>query len=129
MVTQMNDKNTISTAEEAKELPFGQWVLDADDTKWCLVDTHMGFPQKMWMGTGPNLRRMKHISGIAYPVHLGDLPVDFVCPHRWGANECGHCYGCGRVIGERREIVFDAPGMATFRAPAEHNALIDRGDR
>ena len=48
----MSDEKTVVSADEAAKLPAGQWVADKGGTFWCLVDTHMGFPQRMAMSKG-----------------------------------------------------------------------------
>jgi hypothetical protein len=95
--------NIISTPEEAGSLEPGQWVIDADGTARCLVDTHMGFPQRMWMSKRG--RSFAAIDAVTFPVHLADIDWESSdypdgCPHEWGANECGHCSHCGQVSGQ-----------------------------
>ena len=46
---QERDEFEIATVEETDRLTPGTWVIDADGDALCLVDTHMGFPQRMWM--------------------------------------------------------------------------------
>jgi hypothetical protein len=92
--------NTIFTAAEAETLPSGQWVFDADGTARCLVDTNIGWPQRMWMNNGGN--SYTAIEGIAYPLRLADLEEE--CPHSWGTQECGHCRCCGQVVAPAREL-------------------------
>lgn len=97
------DLTLIETAEEADALPVGQWIVDAEGISRCLVDTNVGWPQRMWMSGGG--RGYTCIQGAAYPLRLADLvegPDD--CPHRWGTNECGHCRRCGVVAGPVKDL-------------------------
>jgi len=95
----MTDPYLIETPEQAADLPLCQWVVAADDHKYCLVDTCVGWHQRMWMSPGG----MGHtgIEHIPYPLRLADLdePAD-ACPHSWGTQEMGHCRRCGRVVAE-----------------------------
>lgn len=115
--------NTISTPEEAAELPVGQWVFDADGTPLCLVDTHLGWPQRMFMTSFA--KSFTAVDGVAYPLELADVTDDDQCPHSWGFNECGHCKRCGVVVGESEPLFFEPDALAVFRAAAEQNSRID----
>lgn len=93
----------IDGPEGVADLPVGQWVVDNNDRKYCLVDTYVGWPQRMWMSPGGMSH--KGIEHIAYPLRLADLdePGD-ACAHEWGTQECGHCRRCGRVVAEARPM-------------------------
>lgn len=108
------------TADDARLLPPGQWCLDATGTVYCLVDTHLGFPQRMAMSKGG--RGFTALDNIEYPLHLADFDGD--CEHRWGANEMGHCRRCGQVSHDAHPTHFDAEQMRVFRLAAEHNARV-----
>ena len=121
----MTDEYEVATADDARLLPPGQWCLDATGTVYCLVDTHMGFPQRMAMSKGG--RGFTALDNIAYPLHLADF--DGECEHRWGANEMGHCRRCGQVSHDARPTHFDAEQMRVFRLAAEHNKRVaESGD-
>lgn len=105
--------NTIFTPEEVDALPVGQWVVDADGTARCLVNTNVGWPQRMFMTSSGSYTATDY---VAYPLRLADLEDDFVCAHAWGTNECGHCRCCGQVVAPAREL--DWQFMA-FTAPEE----------
>lgn len=97
------DAIVIATAAEAELLLIGQWVVDAGGTSRCLVNTHVGWPQRMWMSGGG--RAYTCIEGAAYPLRLVDLEEGpDACPHRWGTTECGHCYRCGVVAGPVKDL-------------------------
>lgn len=122
------DQNTILTPADAEKLTPGQWVFDANDTALCLVDTHMGWPQRMFMTRGGS--SFTSIESVDYPLHLADIADETPCPHRWGFNECGHCKRCGVVVGESRPLFFDPAGQALVQAAAEHNARLSaEGER
>ena len=114
----MSDENTVVSADEAAKLPAGQWVADKGGTFWCLVDTHMGFPQRMAMSKGG--RSYFDIESLGYPLHLADFDGD--CEHKWGANEMGHCRRCGQVSHDPRRMTFSPSDLDVFRAVAELNA-------
>lgn len=97
-------KNTIHAPSEAETLLPGQWVIDADGTNLCLVDTHLGWPQRMFMTCGG--RSYTSTRHVSYPLRLADLADETPCPHQWGVQECGHCKRCGVVVGEARPMVF-----------------------
>jgi hypothetical protein len=93
--------NEVATAEDAKELPSGQWVEDANGKAFCLIDTHMGWPQRMAM-RGSTLQALERLS---YPLHLADFVGE--CEHKWGTHELGQCRRCGVVIAEPHPVTFD----------------------
>lgn len=97
----------IVTAEQAEALPVGQWVIDADGTARCLVDTNVGWPQRMWMNEGGTVNIA--IDGVPYPLQFAD--VDDVCPHSWGTQECGHCRRCGAVVEPPRHLEWNFLGI------------------
>lgn len=107
--------NLITSPDEVETLPVGQWVVAANDHKYCLVDTHVGWPQRMWMSPGG----MSHtgIEHLPYPLRLADLdePED-ACPHEWGTQECGHCRRCGRVVAEARPQPASEQDLERLRA-------------
>ncbi|TDW31000.1 hypothetical protein [Cryobacterium psychrophilum] len=115
----MSEKNEVATTEDAKAQPDGQWVEDANGKAYCLIDTHMGFPQRMAM----HKRNLTNVDNLAYPLHL----CRFVggCEHKWGTHGLGHCIRCGVVVDEPRPMTFDDEGMELFRFAAEHNARAD----
>ena len=115
--------NTIGTVDEAALLPGGQWVLDSNGTKLCLIETHMGWHQRMWMVA--DARRFLSLSSAAYPVHLADFVGE--CGHTRGHNECGYCYRCGQLVGESNWQEFAPEDLAVVRAIAEHNSRLVRG--
>lgn len=100
--------------ERVADLPVGQWVVDASDRKYCLVDTYVGWPQRMWMHPGG----MAHtaIDNIAYPLRLADLiESEDACPHSWGTQEMGHCKRCGRVVADVRPAPASKQELAQLR--------------
>lgn len=109
----------VETVEEAEALPSGQWVQDATGQAYCLIDTYLGFPQRM----AAHKRTLTNLSTLAYPLHLADFVGD--CEHKWGTHELGQCIRCGQVVAEPRPVYFDADQMAVFRADAEANARHD----
>lgn len=123
----MSEEFRIATAEETDRLTPGTWVIDADGDALCLVDTHMGFPQRMWMVKAKKGRvgLVVNLPSATYPVHEAEIDPDHVCPHSRGSNEMGHCYLCGQVIGELRPITFSDDQMDVFRSVAEHNTRVD----
>ena len=75
-----------------------EWVLDANDEPWCLVETHVMVAQKMWMsGRGP--KRYVALECIAYPISEAKIEEGFSCDHP-RVNECGHCERCGQIVGD-----------------------------
>lgn len=123
------DENTITNAEEAKALPTGQWAVDADGKVICLMDTHMGFPQRMWGskrdgGTKGRMVGYYSLDRAAYPIRLADVDTD-ACPHKT-TNECGQCDICGLAeVGAFEPCYFEPEDEAVFRAAAAHNARIE----
>lgn len=122
----MEDTNTIATVEQMDALPAGQWALTDDGKAYCLFDTHMGFPQRMWGykadgGTKGHVYGYTALDGAPLPLHLADVHADS-CLHR-RTNECGQCLFCGKP-----EIV---PGQPLYfhdgdllREVAEHNSKV-----
>jgi hypothetical protein len=96
-------ENEIATPAEAEVLPDGQWVLAADGKAWCLLDTHMGFPQRM-AGQG---RSLTNLDNLAYPLHLADFQGE--CEHRWGHHELGQCIRCGVRVADPTPMYFVVP--------------------
>lgn len=125
----MSDEFTISSAEGTDRLTPGTWVIDADGHALCLVDTHMGFPQRMWMVKARKGMIGLHVdlSSAIYPVQEAAIAPDYVCKHHRGTNEMGHCYLCGQVIGELRPVTFDDRQMEVLRIAAEHNSRLNGG--
>jgi hypothetical protein len=93
----VTETNILTTAQEAKEQPDGQWVLADDGTAWCLVDTHMGWPQRMAMARGGRSLTALDSGELVYPLHLADWDGE-PCPHTWGLVAEGHCRRCGALI-------------------------------
>lgn len=110
-----DDVTLVNTPEEAAELPVGQWVVAANDRKYCLVDTCVGWPQRMWMSPGGTCHT--GIEHIPYPLRLAylDEPED-VCTHEWGTQEMGHCKRCGRVVVEARPMPAAPAELEQLRA-------------
>ncbi len=123
----MTDSSIVNTPEETDALPVGQWVIDAKGTKLCLVDTHMGWPQRMFMTCGGG--SFVGVSHVVYPLGLADITDETPCPHSWGANECGHCVRCGVVSAEARRVVFEPFAEAVVHMAAEHNSRIEEANR
>jgi hypothetical protein len=107
---------TIETVEAAKSLPDGQWIQDADGDYACLIDTHMGFPQRMAMSKGG--RYLAALHRLTFPLSLADFVGD--CEHKWGLIGEGHCRRCGHLIAWS-PVVFDEEVMDTFHAAAKAN--------
>lgn len=118
--------NIVRTPEETEALPPGQWVIDATGANLCLVDTHMGWPQRMFMTPGAS--SFVAVDHVAYPLQLADIADEEPCPHRWGANECGHCRRCGVVTTEARPMYFEPFAEAVVHMAAEHNSRLPKGD-
>ena len=112
----MSAENEVDTIAEVADLPDGQWVQDADGDQVCLIDTHMGFPQRMAMTKGG--KSMHSIEQLKYPLHLCDFNSG--CEHKWGLVGEGHCRRCGQMI-DSRPVFFDDEGMALFRDAAARN--------
>lgn len=104
--------NTIETVEQAEALPDGQWAQDAEGTFVCLMDTHLGFPQRMVMPKGG--RSLHSLESLAFPLHLCDLALDEPCPHKWGLIGEGHCRRCGELI-DWRPMYFDGLPSGIFQ--------------
>ncbi|GGM77335.1 hypothetical protein GCM10012275_55010 [Longimycelium tulufanense] len=101
--------NTIFTSAEVESLPVGQWVIDADGTPLCLVDTNVGWPQRMWMHQGGCT--FSAIDRTAYPLRLADVEQE--CPHSWGTNEYGHCRRCGAVVAAPENLTWNFAFVST----------------
>jgi len=123
-------EHAINNVEEASLLPAGQWARDASGMAICLMETHMGFPQRMWGskidgGTKGHIVRYCSLDRAAYPLHLGDADTD-ACSHA-KSNECGQCTVCGLPgATDASPLHFDKQGEDAFRMAAEHNALRTR---
>lgn len=115
-------KNDIATFKEAEALPDGQWAQDADGDYICLVDTHLGFPQRMVMPSGG--KYLMGLSALKLPIHLADFQGD--CEHKWGLIAEGHCRRCGTLI-DWSPVYFDPEQMAVFEAVARRNAENEEG--
>jgi hypothetical protein len=118
----VSNENEVATAGDAALLDPGQWCADATGEFYCLVDTHLGFPQRMAMSKGG--RGFTALDNLTYPLHLADFQG--VCNHEWGANEMGHCRRCGQVAHPAHPTTFNDEQMRVFRQAAEHNARADR---
>lgn len=94
-------KNTVETVKAAEALPDGQWVQDATGKAYCLVNTHMGFPQRMAM----HKRSLTNLNNLTYPLHLCDFVGE--CEHKWGSFELGHCVRCGQVVEAPRPMILE----------------------
>ena len=99
----MTNHNEVLTAEAAYKLPDATWVVDATDKCYCLINTHMGFPQRMAMSL--NGRSLDALETLAYPLALAE--VDGECAHGRGTWELGHCERCGQVVAEPRPMFID----------------------
>lgn len=99
----------IKTADEARELPDGTWVTDVDEHPWCILDTHMGFPQRM----AGYKRLLTNLDNLAYPLSLAAFQGD--CDHRWGTHEMGQCIRCGVRVSEPRPRYFQGPPFGMFQ--------------
>nr|WP_278101128.1 hypothetical protein [Microbacterium proteolyticum] len=127
----MTDENVIKTVEGLDALTPGEWVIDADGDALCLVDTYLGWPQRMWMPKAKKGRvgLVVSLGHATFPVALAKIDPEYVCKHGRGTNECGHCYVCGAVVGERSERHFDAETMAVVREAGRMNAAYDEAHR
>lgn len=111
----MTDTVNVDTPAEVDALPVGQWVLAANDRSYCLVDTYVAWPQRMWMSPGGTGHT--GIEHIPYPLRLADLDEpDEACTHQWGTQEMGHCKRCGRVVAEARPMPASEGELAHLRA-------------
>ena len=102
----------VDTPEQAWKLPVGTWVYDRQGITWCLVDTHVIWPQRMFMSTGN--RSCVSVEWMAYPLAEAELYGD--CEHLWGTQECGHCRCCGQVVGEPKHLTWNASVVVDGRA-------------
>jgi hypothetical protein len=117
------DEYSVATPEQAETLPAGQWVVDATGAKRCLVDTYVGWPQRMWMTCGGE--SFTAIYAVAYPLTLVYIADETPCPHAWGNTGCGHCNRCGVVVAEARPWRFETAGLLAVRAAVGHNARLE----
>ena len=120
----------IATIEQVKDLPPGQWVLTEKGEAFCIFDTHMGFPQRMWgykaeRGTKGDVRNFMALDQVPLPLGLADVvPTD--CLHR-RTNECGQCLFCGKPgITDGQPLYFSNFDGALIREVAEHNESLIR---
>jgi len=120
-------ENTITTVEQMADLTAGQWALTDDGKAYCLFDTHMGFPQRMWGskaegGTKGYVRSYTSLETVPLPLHLAEIDSDYECAHAQ-ANECGQCTICGVPgVSEARPLVL--VNVGEFQAIAAHNSRI-----
>lgn len=73
----------------------GDWVLDAYDNPWCLMNTRIMVEQLMWKAG-----RAHHyvaLDGIPFPVFEAEFSGE--CEHK-RTQERGHCTRCGQVVGD-----------------------------
>lgn len=121
-------ENTITTVDQMKDLPVGQWALTDDGKAFCLYDTHMGFPQRMWGnkpydGTRGAVCGFTSLESVPLPLHLADIDAA-KCLHR-RTNECGQCLFCGVPgVVEGQPLHFSEGDGSLIRAVAEHNSRI-----
>ncbi len=122
--------NTITTIEQMADLPVGQWACTDDGDAYCLFDTHMGFPQRMWGskadgGTRGEVRSYVSLEVVPLPLNLADIDAS-ICEH-WRTNECGQCTYCGSPeSGQARPVAFEDTDL--FHAVARLNSKIKSGD-
>lgn len=124
----MSDENVIEDVAGLDRLTPGEWVIDADGDALCLVDTHLGWPQRMWM---PKAKRgtlglVVSLEHARFPVALAEIDPSYVCEHGRGTNECGHCYLCGVVVAEARPRYFDAATLEVVREAGRMNSENER---
>lgn len=106
--------DTVATPADAAVLSAGQWVWDANGEPLCLVDTCIGWPQRMWQHQGGHA--WTAIDNVPYPLTLAELDEsDYACPHA-STQECGHCRRCGRVVAEPRPQPASPEELAHLRA-------------
>jgi hypothetical protein len=101
-------ETTVASPAAVNALQPGQWVWAPDGTPLCLVDTHVGWPQRMWMHQDG--RSYTAVDRVPYPLTLAEInePPD-ACRHR-RTQECGHCTRCGRVVAEPRLLHLTVQG-------------------
>ncbi|MDX3661275.1 hypothetical protein PV646_28555 [Streptomyces sp. ID05-26A] len=114
------DVRRIDTPQQAQALPVCTWVYDRHGDQWCLVDTHVGWPQRMFMRGGATA--FVSIEWMAYPLAEAELHGD--CSHQWGAQECGHCRSCGQIVAEPKNQVWSG---TVFHMPHETEQEAGRG--
>lgn len=111
----MTDQSLINSPDEVGGLSVGQWVIAANGRRYCLVDTYVGWPQRMWMSPGGVSNT--GIPHVVYPLRLADLDEpDAACPHAWGTQEMGHCKRCGRVVAAARPAPASQQELDRLRA-------------
>lgn len=123
----MSVENVIKDLAGLDRLAPGEWVIDADGDALCLVDTHLGWPQRMWMPKAKKGRvgLVVSLEHARFPVELAEINPEYVCKHNRGANECGHCYLCGVVVSDSSPRYFDAVTMEVVREAGRMNADAD----
>lgn len=123
----MSDENVIEDVAGLDRLTPGEWVIDADGDALCLVDTHLGWPQRMWMPKAKKntLGLVVSLEHARFPVALAEVDPEYVCKHNRGTNECGHCYLCGVVVSDARPMYFDAATLDVVREAGRANAEVD----
>lgn len=120
------DSNTITTVEQMTDLQAGQWACTDDGDAYCLFDTHMGFPQRMWGskaggGTRGEVRGYVSLETVPLPLNLADVEASTCTHHR--TNECGQCLYCGKPeSSDAQPVYFEDPDL--FQAVARHNSKI-----
>jgi len=127
----MTEDNVIEDVAGLDRIAPGEWVIDADGDALCLVDTYLGWPQRMWMPKAKKGRvgLVVSLEQARFPVALAEIDPKYVCKHGRGTNECGHCYLCGAVVGEASPRYFDAETMAVVREAGRMNAAYDAAHR
>jgi hypothetical protein len=113
-------EQVVGPSSAAERYPDGQWVEDADGSFWCLVDTHMGFPQRMAMAKGG--KYLTAIENLAFPLRPCRIDLGEPCPHRWGLVAEGHCRRCGELI-EWRPLYFDGQTKGLLMTNDEDEGL------
>ena len=109
---------TIATPADVDQLTPGQWVWDANNQALCLVDTYVGWPQRMWMDRrgGHFVVAIDATDIVAYPLTLAEVAEpDDTCQHRQ-TQEMGHCCRCGRVVADPRPQPASPGELAHLRA-------------
>ena len=120
----------ITTTEQMNDLPAGQWVLTEGGQAFCVFDTHMGFPQRMWgykasNGTRGLVYGFMALDQAPLPLGLADVTATD-CQHR-RTNECGQCLFCGKPgITAGQPLHFSDEDGALVRAVAEHNDALTK---
>lgn len=107
----------VDTPEQAWRLPVGTWVYDRHGRTWCLVDTHVVWPQRMFMTNGN--RSCVSVEWMSYPLAEAELYDN--CEHLLGTQECGHCKCCGQVVGEAKNLAWQTIGFVHDREAGPFN--------